>query len=66
MVQAAIEDSNPEAIKNGFVPAEWLNDWLTRPLPTLGGITPSSILGSPHGQALVTKALAQALEGVVA
>ncbi len=65
MVHEAIGDSNPEAIQEGFDPAEWLNDWLTRPLPTLGGVTPSSLLGSPNGQALVTKALAQALEGVV-
>lgn len=63
MVYQAVKDSNPEAIVNEFDSGKWLRNWLTEPLPTLGGVAPVKLMGTPQGRTLVTKVLMQALEG---
>lgn len=63
LVYQAVKDSNPEEIVNGFDSEKWLRNWLSEPLPTLGGVAPIKMMGTPQGLAQVTKVLRQALEG---
>ncbi len=49
-VQTMIKESgNPEH----FDAAKWVDRWLHRPLPALGGQKPLELMGTPDGRALV-------------
>ncbi|MCW1431734.1 MbcA/ParS/Xre antitoxin family protein [Novosphingobium sp. JCM 18896] len=62
-VQAMVEEAgDPE----GFDAAEWLSDWLRRPLPAFGGVKPIAYLDTMEGQALISRTLGQMLAGVYA
>lgn len=55
-VQAMVRDSGTV---DGFDPAAWLSDWLTTPVPALGGARPLDLMDTMTGQALVAQTLAQ-------
>lgn len=42
---------------------EWLQDWLGRPQPALGGACPVQLLDSPEGLESVRRALGSLLSG---
>lgn len=49
-----------------FDAAKWVSNWLTAPLPALGGQTPASYMDTFEGQKLVSNLLAQAQSGAYA
>lgn len=60
-LQAALDagsDSPPE-----FDLDQWLQDWLERPQPALGGARPVQLLDSPEGLESVRRALGALLSG---
>lgn len=60
-VQTMIEESgNPQ----GFDVARWVDRWLDRPLPALGGQKPADLMDTPEGQALVRNLVASMQSGV--
>ncbi|MES2937307.1 MAG: antitoxin Xre-like helix-turn-helix domain-containing protein [Pseudomonadota bacterium] len=62
-VQASIEESGaPE----GFKPAKWFGEWISQPLPALGGRRPEELLDTADGRELVSKLLAQMQSGAYA
>ena len=63
MVQTMVEESGDPT---GFDAARWLSDWLTGPLPALGGETPASYLDTFEGQKLVANLLAMTQSGAYA
>lgn len=62
-VQAMVEESGDPA---GFNAARWLTDWLSQPLPALGGATPASYLDTFEGQKLVAELLSMSQSGAYA
>ncbi len=53
---------------DGEAPAEfnldqWLQEWLERPQPALGGARPADLLSSPEGRESVRRALGALLSG---
>lgn len=63
MVQRMVEQSgNPME----FDAARWVADWLTRPLPALGGATPASYMDTFEGQKLVAELLSMNQSGAYA
>jgi putative toxin-antitoxin system antitoxin component (TIGR02293 family) len=48
----------------GFNAAEWVADWLERPLPALGGQRPSAMLDTADGRSAVLALIGQAQAGV--
>lgn len=63
LVQSMVEQSGDPL---GFDAARWLSDWLTRPLPALGGATPASYMDTFEGQKLVAELLAMSQSGAYA
>ncbi len=63
MVQSMVEQSGNPA---GFDAARWVADWLSKPLPALGGATPASYMDTFEGQKLVADMLAMSQSGVYA
>lgn len=63
MVQSMVEQSGNPA---GFDAARWVSDWLTKPLPGLGGATPASYMDTFEGQKLVAEMLAMSQSGAYA
>ena len=62
-LQAIVEESGqPE----GFDAAAWMSQWLSEPLPALGGVRPLDLLDTMEGQTLVSNALAQIQSGAYA
>jgi putative toxin-antitoxin system antitoxin component (TIGR02293 family) len=62
-VQAMIQESgNPE----GFDAAGWLSNWMSAPVPALGGTRPLDLMDTMTGQALVSQTLAQMQSGAYA
>lgn len=59
-VQTMVEQSGDPT---GFDAACWLGDWLTNPLPALGGATPASYLDTFEGQRLISDLLAMTQSG---
>lgn len=47
-----------------FDAARWVGEWLERPVPALGGATPSDYMDTTTGQRLVSNLLVQSLLGV--
>lgn len=63
MVQSMVEESgNPE----GFDAARWVADWISHPVPALGGATPASYMDTVEGQKLVANLLAMTQSGAYA
>lgn len=62
-VQKMVEESGDPT---GFDAARWVADWLTKPLPALGGATPASYMDTFEGQKLVAELLAMAQSGAYA
>ena len=60
--QMVRESGNPEQ----FDAARWVSNWLSSPLPALGGETPASYMDTVEGQKLVSNLLAQAQSGAYA
>ena len=60
MVQTMVEESGDPT---GFDAARWVSEWLTEPLPALGGETPASYLDTFEGQKLVANLLAMIQSG---
>jgi hypothetical protein len=56
------ESGEPE----GFDAARWLDDWLLRPLPALGGRVPVDYLESDEGCQVVIQLLRQMQSGAFA
>jgi uncharacterized protein (DUF2384 family) len=56
------ESGNPE----GFDASEWISNWLSEPLPALGGEKPINFLDTMEGQDLVSDALARIQSGAYA
>jgi putative toxin-antitoxin system antitoxin component (TIGR02293 family) len=62
-VQAMVEESgNPEH----FNAAEWVAQWLDRPLPALNGQRPGELMDTSDGQALVSNLMARLQSGAYA
>lgn len=59
-VQTMIEESGNPA---NFNAAEWLANWLVRPLPALGGRPPAEFMDTPDGQSLVSDLVARMQSG---
>lgn len=62
-VQAMVEESGEPL---GFDAAEWLGQWLFRPLPALAGRTAASYMDSIEGQKMVSNLLAMTQSGAYA
>jgi len=63
LVQTMVEQSgNPE----GFDAKLWVCDWLSHPLPALGGKMPASYIDTLEGQKLVVELLAMSQSGAYA
>ena len=60
MVQSMVEQSGDPA---DFDAARWVAEWLTKPLPSLGGATPASYMDTFEGQKLVAEMLAMSQSG---
>jgi hypothetical protein len=55
-VKSIVENSTcPEA--KGLDAAKWLEQWLERPQPALGGRKPADLIDTPTGVEIVTKLL---------
>lgn len=63
MVQTMVEQSGDPA---GFDAARWVSDWLTKPLPALGGATPASYMDTFEGQKLMAELLSMSQSGAYA
>ena len=63
MVQTMVEESGDPT---GFDAARWVSEWLTEPLPALGGETPASYMDTFEGQKLVANLLAMSQSGAYA
>lgn len=62
-VQTMVEQSgNPD----GFDAARWVAEWLSKPLPALGGATPASYMDTFEGQKLVGELLSMSQSGAYA
>jgi len=61
--EAGVEDAGGAA---GFDAQEWLAQWLTTPVPALGGARPIDLMGTMEGQGLVSQTLAQMSSGAYA
>lgn len=55
-VQDILQESTAPEAQN-FDAEAWLDRWLERPQPSLGGLRPSDILDSPSGQSAVKRLL---------
>ncbi len=61
--QSMVEESgNPD----GFDAARWVANWLSKPLPALGGATPASYMDTFEGQKLVSELLSMGQSGAYA
>jgi putative toxin-antitoxin system antitoxin component (TIGR02293 family) len=56
------ESGNPE----GFDAPAWLSNWISAPVPALGGARPLDLMDTMTGQALVSQVLAQMQSGAYA
>jgi len=67
-VEAMMEDAGVEEAGGaaGFDAQEWLAQWLTTPVPALGGARPIDLMGTMEGQGLVSQTLAQMSSGAYA
>lgn len=63
IVQTMVEESGDPA---GFDAARWVSEWLTKPLPALGGATPASYMDTFEGQKLVSELLSMSQSGAYA
>ena len=63
MVQAMVEESGDPS---GFDAARWVSEWLSKPLPALGGETPASYMDTFEGQRLVAELLSMTQSGAYA
>jgi len=63
MEDAGVEDAGGAA---DFDAQEWLAQWLTTPVPALGGARPIDLMGTMEGQGLVSQTLAQMSSGAYA
>ncbi len=63
LVQTMVDQSGDP---QGFDAARWLSDWMSRPLPALGGATPASYLDTFEGQKLVAQLLSTTQGGAYA
>jgi putative toxin-antitoxin system antitoxin component (TIGR02293 family) len=62
-VQAMVRDSgNPE----GFDAAAWLSEWMSTPVPALGGARPLDLMDTMTGQAIVSQLVSQMQSGAYA
>ncbi|MBI5334923.1 MAG: DUF2384 domain-containing protein [Burkholderiales bacterium] len=62
-VQAMVEESGrPE----GFNAAQWVAQWLDRPLPALDGRAPKELMDTAEGQSLVSNLVARMQSGAYA
>lgn len=62
-VQAMVAESGDPT---GFNAAHWVADWLSKPLPALGGATPASYMDTFEGQKLVMELLSMSQSGAYA
>lgn len=62
-VETMVEESGDPT---GFDAAHWLSQWLTKPLPALGGATPASYMDTFEGQKLVAELLSMSQSGAYA
>ncbi|MFS2139346.1 antitoxin Xre-like helix-turn-helix domain-containing protein [Duganella sp. Dugasp56] len=62
-VKTMVEESGDPT---GFDAARWVADWLTKPLPALGGATPASYMDTFEGQRLVSELLSMSQSGAYA
>lgn len=59
-VQTMIKESGRP---QGFNAAEWVAQWIDRPLPALGGQRPAELMGTAEGRALVSEIVARMQTG---
>lgn len=62
-VQTMVEESGSP---DGFDAPRWVADWMTKPLPALGGATPASYMDTFEGQKLVIDLLSMSQSGAYA
>lgn len=62
-VQTMVEESGDPT---GFDAAHWVAEWLSKPLPALGGATPASYMDTFEGQKLVSELLSMSQSGAYA
>lgn len=62
-VETIIRESGEQT---GFDAAEWVEDWVARPHPALGGKPPADYLDTAEGQAMVDRLIAQMQSGAYA
>ncbi len=51
---------------SGFHPARWFGEWISQPVPALGGRRPDELLDTADGRETVSRLLAQMQSGVYA
>lgn len=56
------QSGNPD----GFNASRWVGEWLTRPLPALGGEMPGDLMDTIEGQEIVSRLLTQSQSGAYA
>ena len=49
---------NESGNSEGFDAAKWVDRWIDRPLPALGGQRPAELMDTPDGRALVSNIVA--------
>jgi uncharacterized protein (DUF2384 family) len=62
-VQTMVEESGDPT---GFDAARWVADWLSKPLPALGGASPVAYMDTFEGQKLVAELLSMSQSGAYA
>lgn len=62
-VEAIVSESGD---MTGFDAAQWVADWLERPVPALGGKRPAEFMDTAEGQIMVTNLVAQMQSGAYA
>ncbi len=62
-VQAMVQQSGDPA---GFDAAQWVAQWLEKPLPALGGKRPAEFMDSAEGLAIISNLVARMQSGAYA
>jgi putative toxin-antitoxin system antitoxin component (TIGR02293 family) len=62
-VQAIVNESGDP---QGFEAGKWFHDWISRPLPALGGHKPEEYLQTADGREVISKLMAQMQSGAYA
>lgn len=65
-LQRMVDESGAPDLPEDFSAARWLADWLSDPLPALGGRVPAELMDTAEGRAVVSRLLLQMQTGAYA